>query len=38
MNRTEARVKIPTSASNFQKYLRENTSKFGESKVKMPKR
>ena len=33
MNRTETRVKISTSASNFHKSLRENTSKFGESKV-----
>ena len=34
MNRTETRVKISTSASNFHKSLRENTSKFGESKSK----
>ena len=33
MNRTETRVKISTSASKFHKSLRENTNKFGESKV-----
>ena len=33
MNRTETRVNISTSASKFHKSLRENTNKFGESKV-----
>ena len=33
MNRTETRVNISTSASKFHKSLRENTNKFGVSKV-----
>ena len=34
INRTETRVSISISASQFHKSLRENTNKFGESKVK----
>ena len=33
MNRTQTRANISTSASKFQKYLRESSNKFGESKV-----